>query len=141
MALALTWIGLSSCTERDDSKVADALTPELLAPWWLRPESKEAEQAREFHAMAKRSRADPRLIPTETVARVRAMTGIKADSVADLLEVTGLAPHRENLFIVHLGTLDQELWVYYRTDAALFAPFDPVSQKIVGDVKNYSSGR
>lgn len=136
-----SWISLSSCTERDDSKVADAFTFEILSPWWLRPESKEAELAQEFRAMAKNNRADPRRIPTDVVTRVAAMTDIKADSLTSLLTVTGLVPHQEHLFIVFLGTLHQELWVYYRNDAALFAYYDPVSRTILGDVHNYSPER
>ena len=137
----LVVIGLSSCTERGDSIVADTFTVEILSPWWLRPESKDAELAREFRALAKSNRADPRRIPADVITRVAAMTEIKADSLVSLLAVTGLAPYQEHLFVVFLGTLDQELWVYYRSDAALFAPYDPISRTITGDVQNYSSGR
>ena len=137
----LAVIGLSSCTERGDSTVADTFTVEILSPWWLRPESKDAELAREFRALAKSNRADPRRIPADVITRVAAMTEIKADSLVSLLAVTGLAPYQEHLFVVFLGTLDQELWVYYRSDAALFAPYDPISRTITGDVQNYSSGR
>lgn len=141
LVVIFAWIGLSSCTERDDSEVADAFTCELLSPWWLRPESTEAELAREFRAMAKSNRADPRRIPTDVVTRVTAMTDIKADSLASLLSVTGLAPYQEHLVVVFLGTLRQELWVYYRNDAALFAYYDPLSRTIVGDVHNYPPRR
>ena len=140
-AFIVTTIGLSSCTERNGSKTADSFTFEILSPWWLRPESKDAELAREFRALAKNNRADPRRIPADVITRVAAMTEIKADSLVSLLAVTGLAPYQEHLFVVFLGTLDQELWVYYRSDAALFAPYDPISRTITGDVQNYSSGR
>ena len=90
----LVVIGLSSCTERGDSTVADTFTVEILSPWWLRPESKDAELAREFRALAKSNRADPRRIPADVITRVAAMTEIKADSLVSLLAVTGLAPYR-----------------------------------------------
>ncbi|HEX3132072.1 MAG TPA: hypothetical protein VHX44_00650 [Planctomycetota bacterium] len=97
----------------------------------------DAEHERSFEEEVRRKQPHPERIPESVASRVDAMDDLHADTIDQLLDMTGLAPHRSNLFIFRYGTLNQQLWIYYRPNAVLTATFNPFSLQIEGPIKTY----
>ena len=111
----------------------------LLAPWLLIGAVMDASDHNQFAEAAAHRQAHPERIPAAVTDRIMAHSTYQAGTLDELLASTGLTPYRDNVFIVCLGTYDQVMWVYYRTDAALRAAYDPITRRIRGPVQNYRS--
>lgn len=113
----------------------------IMAPWALAGMAIDQIQEKQLREAARRTRANPERVPIEVANSVSSMGDLTADTIDQLLDTTGLTAYRKDVLIVFLGTTQQDLWIYYRPDAALTARFDPITRRIVGPIKNYSGRR
>ncbi len=108
----------------------------LVAPWALAKSAVDALTEKDARRQLAQQRADPNRIPPAIAQSIAERSEFTADTLEQLLETTGLAPYQQDVPILSFGTLEQDLWVYYRSDAALNARFDPVARRIIGPIRN-----
>ncbi|MBA3698930.1 MAG: hypothetical protein H0W78_08760 [Planctomycetes bacterium] len=108
----------------------------LVAPWALAKSAVDALTEKDARRQLAQQRADPNRIPPAIAQSIAERSEFTADTLEQLLETTGLVFYQQDVPILSFGTLEQDLWVYYRSDAALNARFDPVARRIIGPIRN-----
>jgi hypothetical protein len=136
LAFGVLSLGLESCSDGERAASYVLLAPLYVVAAVAKVEI-DAENQRSFEEEAQRKQPHPERIPASITDRVDVMGELHADTIDHLLDMTGLAPYRNELFIFRYGTLKQQLWIYYRPNAVLTATFNPFSLQIEGPVKIY----